>query len=70
MIVGEKYSVTYQIIGLHRKPKRFVGVYLGINGLDDRQYNFSLRPEAGTSSVPIESILSASTTMEPCGIKP
>ena len=54
--VGTRYRVTYQITGVQRKPRMFVGDWMGVNDTIN-QLEFSLRPEAGTTAVDPEWII-------------
>jgi hypothetical protein len=54
LVEGKKYVIQYRLSN-QRKDRVFVGTYLGINSINDN-YDFDLRPTAGTSQIPPEAI--------------
>jgi hypothetical protein len=56
MRVGTRYRVTFQIAGVQRKPRTMVATYIGVNE-QLTELQFSLRPEAGTTSLGDDSII-------------
>ena len=63
LIKGTRYWVQYQIIGVDRKVKTFIGTYLGDDSWGHAQ--FDLRPKAGTATLRREAILQAEVTIAP-----
>lgn len=59
---NKTYRVWYKLDN-HRTPRAFVGMYLGVDVYGQEQ--FSLRPAAGTSSLPKDAIEAFRPTTAP-----
>lgn len=62
---GKKIRLTYRI-GMQRKDREAVMVYLGTDG--DSRYIFSARPVAGTQTLPMSAIIDWEVVADNAGV--